>query len=318
MGTPAFFLLFLLCLASSLGARFGLEAWLGAVGSKVEAAMAAPDSVMALPPKPEGLDRTEPEQLGSSSEQGGMGALTPSACEKRYEGDYRDLCYQTAARQTGARDPVGAIEVCKKITKEDLMFECQADVAEASAVVDRSFGEGLCPTIPSVKWRGQCHFGMGLALAEVDSSVALGMCEKAEIFRDFCRHDVVGEVALVDLDAAVAFCSREEGDTLTRKTCWHGIGKYIARRDQDEAAAACDLATASWRGNCYHGLGWGSAERDADAATAGCEKRGIYRDNCRQGVAYQQLRFDPARSVALCETIKDDTIKAKCLGWVRR
>lgn len=318
MGTPAFFLLFLMCLASGLGARFGLEAWLGAAGVKVEQPMTAPDSVMALPPKPEGLDRTDPDQLGGTSNAGGLGALTPAVCERQYEGDYRDLCYQTAARQTGARDPEGAVQVCEKIAKEELRLECFADVAEASAVVDRSFGERFCPTIPSVKWRGQCHFGMGLALAEVDSATALGLCEKAEIFRDFCRHDVVGEVALVDLNAAVAFCAREDGDILTRKTCWHGIGKYIARRDQDEAAAACEQTTPSWRSNCYHGLGWGSAERDVDAALAGCERRGAYRDSCRQGVAYQQLRFDPARSVALCESIHDDTIKAKCLDWVRR
>ena len=317
MNTPAFLLLFLACLASGLGARFGLEAWLGAAGVQAAAVQSAPESVMALPPKPEGLDRTEAPQLGGSG-PGGLGALSPAACERQYKGDYLDLCYQTSARQTGARDPEGAVLVCQKISKEELRFECEADVAEASAIVDRSFGERFCPTIDSVKWRGQCHFGMGLALAEVDPFYALGLCEKAEIFRDFCRHDVVGEVSLVNLDAAVTFCSREEGDTLTRKTCWHGIGKYLARRDMDEAAGACEKSTASWRTNCYHGLGWGAAERDVDAALAGCEKLGSYRDNCRQGVAYQQLRFDPARSVALCESIHDGTIQAKCLDWVRK
>ena len=122
----------------------------------------------------------------------------------------------------------------------------------------------------------------------------------------------------VDLEPAVAFCSREEGDTLTRKTCWHGIGKYLARRDLDEAAAACGRATAEWRGNCFHGVGWGAAERDTDAALSGCERLAPYVDNCRQGVAHQLKRFDPARAVALCESIGTVSIRERCLQFVRR
>jgi hypothetical protein len=123
---------------------------------------------------------------------------------------------------------------------------------------------------------------------------------------------------LVDTGMAVATCAREEGDTLTRKTCWHGIGKYLARRDAQEAAQACARTTPEWRGNCFHGLGWGAAERDADAALAACAGFGAFADNCRQGVAHQQKRVDPARAVSLCQSLRTASLRDRCLAFVRR
>jgi hypothetical protein len=186
------------------------------------------------------------------------------------------------------------------------------------APIDRDAAAAICVAIPVMKWRGQCHFGMGLALAEIDPAYALGRCEHAEAFRDFCRHDVVGEVALESLAPAVAFCAKEEGDPLTRKTCWHGIGKYLARRDFAEAVAACGQATEASRGNCFHGLGWGAAERDPDATLAACAGLPAYADNCRQGVAHELKRADPTRGIAICESIQTTSVRDRCLTFLKR
>jgi hypothetical protein len=314
MSSRAFFLLFLACLAFNLGARFGFAA-LVEVAAKAEVVVAASrEPGMALPPKPEGMEKVG-EGVGDG--QGGQGIITVERCIENYDESRRDVCFHAAARQIAARDPAGAIPICDRLKAEELRWECHADVAEAAAPVDRNAADAICVGIPIVKWRGQCNFGMGLALAEIDAAFAFERCEKAEIFRDFCRHDVVGEIALVDFESAIALCAKEEGDTLTRKTCWHGIGKYLARRDVNEAAESCRRTTESWRTNCYHGLGWGAAERDPDAAVAACDTYGVYRDNCRQGVAHQQKRSDPSRAVALCESIESAETKIRCLNFVR-
>jgi hypothetical protein len=307
-----FTVLVALCFAVLLGLRFALEPLAARVAAVVSPEQPGGEATLAVPPKPEGL-----EPKGEGTDGGGGALLSREACERMGDA-VRATCFQALARQSAARDPQGALQVCALIEDEDLRWECHADVAEAVAPVDRVAAEAICVAIPRVKWRGQCHFGMGLALAELDPADALGRCEQAEIFRDFCRHDVVGEVALVDLEPAVAFCAREQGDALTRKTCWHGIGKYLARRDAQEAATACGRATDAWRGNCFHGVGWGAAERDADAALAACGTFVGYVDNCRQGVAHQLKRFDPSRAVSLCESIGTDTIRARCLSFVTR
>jgi hypothetical protein len=307
-----FSLLTLACFLALLGLRFALAPLAAHVAHAVEQNVTA-EAVMAMPPKPEGLAPVE----GAGEGEGSGALLTRESCAGMAP-ELRDVCWQALARQSAARDPEGALSICAEVSDAELRDECHSDVAEAVAPVDRAAGERICAALGTIKWRGQCHFGMGLALAEIDPAYALSRCEHAEAFRDFCRHDVVGEVALEDLEPAVAFCAREEGDTLTRKTCWHGIGKYLARRDIDEAAAACGRATEEWRGNCFHGLGWGAAERDPDAALAGCERLAPYVDNCRQGVAHQLKRFDPARAVALCESIGTESIRARCLQFVRR
>ncbi len=312
MRSLPFTLLVVACMAVLLGLRFGLESFAVHVAAVVAPA-ASSDGFMALPPKPDGAERPVSEDGGGA----GVALLTLEACGAMAK-DVKDVCLQALARQSAARDPQGALQVCERIAGTELMLECEADVAEAVAPIDRAAAERICDGIPAVKWRGQCHCGMGLALAELDPVYALGRCEHAEAFRDFCRHDVVGEVALEGLEPAVTFCSREEGDELTRKTCWHGIGKYLARRDFKEAAAACGRATDAWRGNCFHGVGWGAAERDPDATLATCATVTPYEDNCRQGVAHQLKRFDPARGVALCESIATSTIRERCLVFLKR
>lgn len=314
MRTLPFSLLVLTCLLALLGLRFALDPLVRHVAETIEDKSAGgSDAVMALPPKPTGSERPASED-GTGE---GQALLTLEGCLGMAT-DVQDVCLQQLARQKAARDPDGALQVCERIRDEELRWECHADVAENVAPVDRTVAERICEGITPQKWRGQCNFGIGLALAETDWAYALARCDHAEAFRDFCRHDVVGEVALVNVEPAIAFCAREEGDELTRKTCWHGIGKYLARRDFKEAEAACRRATQQWQGTCFHAIGWGASERDPDGALANCNTLPDFSDKCRQGVAYQLKRFDPERGIALCEGMRSDSVRSDCLAFLKR
>ncbi len=312
MRTTPFLTLFAAVFTLLLGLRFALESFVGPISERLAASVTA-DAVMALPPKPAGL-AVRPAGEGG---EGGAALLDDQTCLKLAVA-VRDVCWQALARQDAGFALDRALGWCTRITEAELGLECRADVAESISLVDRAAAEAICVGIDALKWRGQCQFGLGLANAETDPAYAIGRCEHAEAFRDFCRHDVIGEISLVDPDFPIAFCAKGDPDTLTRKSCWHGIGKYLARRSLDEAAAACLRASAEGRGQCFHGAGWGAAERDPDAALAGCDRQGPYLENCRQGVAHQLKRADPARAVALCESIGSETIRSRCLAFVRR
>jgi hypothetical protein len=308
-----FSLLVLACFSLLLGLRFGIERWAGAIGEAAAKVAAAPEGIMALPPKPEGAADV-PAGEGDGE---GAALLTRASCEKRKE-DARDICFQALAGQSAAADPEGALALCPLIADEEMRLECQADVAERLGPVDVARAELICDGIAVTKWRGQCHFGIGLSLAEVDPAAAVAQCEKSEAFRLFCRHDVNGEVALVNTEAALAYCGALKGDAFERKTCWHGIGKYLARRSLDEAAAACLRVDGAAVANCFHGVGWGAAERDPDAALQGCARRDRYAENCRQGVANELKRGDPQRAVAICQSLQDPGLRDRCLAFVTR
>jgi hypothetical protein len=310
VSTPSFSALVTVCIAVLLGLRFAL-AWFvpEAAAGHAEVEAREPGSAMEVPPKPGGL---APTDGGSGS---GDAALTPATCEEMPQ-DLRSTCWQALARQTAGADPEEALRVCERLAAGASREECQSDVAETIAPRARTRAAEICAAVGSTKWRGQCHFGMGLALAEVDAEAAMKLCDDAEAFRTFCRHDVVGEIAMVDLPAALTICGREEGNELTRKTCWHGMGKYLARRDLAEAAGACLAGPTSWQRLCFHGMGWGAAERDVDAALSGCAAFGEYADNCRHGVANQLKRSDPARGLEICESLTQPEARAKCLAFV--
>ena len=272
---------------------------------------------MLVQPKPDG-QKVTPSGPGEGE---GEQRLTFEACSNM-AAMVRDVCWQALARQQAEVDADGALTVCAQVADPELKLECADDVAESITLRDRAGAEQICNAVTDRKWRGQCWFGVGLAWAETDSAYALARCAHAEAFERFCRHDVVGEVSLVDLDAGVAFCTQGEvekaDDPLARKTCWHGIAKYLARRDIHEAAAACGRATESWRGTCFHGLGWGAAERDPDATLAACAEFAPYADYCQQGVAYELKRADATRAMALCEAIGTSTIRDRCVEFVAR
>jgi hypothetical protein len=270
------------------------------------------DRAFAVPPKPSGLADAADRAGGS-----GTGPLTHARCAALGDA-VRDRCWQALARQQAPADPSQALAICGEIAEAELALECRADVAEVTAGRDEDAASTICDAVASTKWRGQCHFGIGLALAERAPQAAMARCDRAEVFRDFCRHDVVGEAALQDVEAAVAICAREEGDVLARKTCWHGIGKYLARRAIAEAEAACARATPSWRSNCAHGAGWGAAERDATTALAACASWPEHADSCRQGVAHQLRRSEPERAQDIFTGIATESIRARCLDFVSR
>ena len=316
MRSSAFSILVFVIFAILLGFQWALTS----VGVSEALAQVKPPSTaeaMLVPPKPDGQKATPAGPGEGEGEQ----RLTFEACSKMAT-MVRDVCWQALARQQAEVDGDGALSVCAQVVDPELKLECADDVAESITLRDRAGAEAICNAVTDRKWRGQCWFGVGLAWAETDSAYALARCAKAEAFERFCRHDVVGEVSLVNLDAGVAFCAQGEiekaDDPLARKTCWHGIAKYLARRDIHEAAAACGRATESWRGTCFHGLGWGAAERDPDGTLATCAEFGSYADYCQQGVAYELKRADATRAMALCEAIGTATIRDRCVEFVSR
>ncbi|MCB9781061.1 MAG: hypothetical protein H6742_21000 [Alphaproteobacteria bacterium] len=267
---------------------------------------------IAVPPKPEGARPT--------TGQGDEGyRYTEEGCRAR-DGQLRDLCFQQLAIQRGRTDLDGGLAACELIAEREVSLECRSDVAEAYSPVDRDAALAVCPAIPKKKWRDQCVFGIALAWSTLDSPWAFRLCDQAGKWRDFCRHDVNGEIAQVDVDLALEHCAAEEGDLLRRKTCWHGIGKYIARIDVDGAFAACDRVPAGpdnlYRENCIHGLGWGASETAGVGFLPTCSRAGPELDSCRLGVAYNLKRFDPGAALDICRSVGRADLKAQCEAFV--
>jgi hypothetical protein len=272
-------------------------------------------SLIAIPPKPEGaLDQ-------EASAEGSAVHYTEEKCNNtRLE--YRNLCFHQLARQHATSDLIGAQESCNKITETDMKWECMSDIAEQYAPFDRDESLTLCPSIEKKKWRDQCVFGIALALSTIDSPWAFRTCDQAGKWRDFCRHDVNGEIAVVDVDLALKHCTAEEGDLLRRKTCWHGIGKYIARVDVDRAFAACARVPRGpdnlYRENCHHGLGWGASEKAGKEFAQTCTRSGEQQDSCTLGVAYNLRRFAPEEGMRLCQTVQRTDLKTQCETFLSR
>ena len=210
---------------------------------------------------------------------------------------------------------------CRELGREALKWECHADVAELHSEVDRDAAEQLCPDIPRRKWRDQCYFGIAMAWSIEDYDYARATCGKSGMWEDFCRHDVNGEIAQVDPNAALAFCELEEGDLLKRKTCFHGLGKYIGRVDVEGAFGICERVPTHeplYRENCVHGIGWAMAESDAAAALSRCQDAGDYRDSCLLGVSAHAKVFDPGEAVRICETVRRSDLRQRCVDFARR
>lgn len=307
-----FFFFYLFCLAGCVGtvqaARY------------VEAGAADPPPqevagvAIAVPPKPElESDRALDEGEGS-------GRRYDEATCNEYEDDFRDVCFQALARQRAPRDLEGALQACEEVVRDRLRFECMADAAELHVPTSLEDALEVCPRIPRRKWHDQCHFGIAMALVDVDWDEALEACERAGIWRDFCRHDVLGEIAVEDTDWVLEVCHRQEGDLLTRKTCWHGIGKYIGRVDLERAFAACEEVPLGpsnlYRENCVHGVGWAAGERFGAAGVAHCHRAGPQEDSCRLGVAFQLKALDPSAAVEICHRVERTDLEAHCLSFV--
>ena len=161
-----------------------------------------------------------------------------------------------------------------------------------------------------------------MSQSTLDPEWAFKTCDQAGQWRDFCRHDVNGEIAVVKTELSLEHCAREEGDLLTRKTCWHGIGKYIARVDVDRAFSACEQVPLGpdglYRENCFHGLGWGASESLGAAFTTTCQRAGMQSDSCLMGVAYNLKRFDVAEGLSICSQIVRADLRDQCVSFVGR
>ena len=129
-----------------------------------------------------------------------------------------------------------------------------------------------------------------------------------------------GEIAQVNDALALEHCAAEEGDILRRKTCWHGIGKYIARVDVDRAFQACEKVPLGpsdlYRENCYHGLGWGASETAGAAFVPTCGRAGEKEDSCKLGVAYNLRRFDISAGLDICASVQRADLREQCKVFV--
>lgn len=268
---------------------------------------------IAVPPKPEGA--------AQPGEGDGAGAWTEQRC-RQLDGELRDVCFHQLARGRAATDLIGALDACDILSDDVLQAECHADVAELHAPTDRDAALAVCPDIPTKKWRDQCVFGIALALSEPDPRFAFRLCDDAGQWRDFCRHDVNGEIAQVDDPLAFEHCAAEEGDILTRKTCWHGMGKYIARVDVPRAWEVCARVPLGpdnlYRENCVHGLAWGAAESAGRDFLGQCDTLPEQHDSCRLGVAYFESRFDTPSALEICDQVVRADLRTKCVAHVRR
>jgi len=269
---------------------------------------------IAIPPKPEGA--------GELAEGEGEKSLYNEAACRKLNGDFRDVCFHTVARRRAERDLSGARLACDEIERERLKFECMADIAEMHVWTDLESARSVCPEIPRKKWHDQCFFGIAMALSHRLPDDALEACNEAGIWRDFCRHDVIGEVSARDVDWALGICGRETGDPLTRKTCWHGIGKYVGRVDVDAGFSACTRVPPGpdnlYVENCIHGVGWAISEQLGASGAPTCASAGANKDSCYLGIAFNLKRLDPESANAICQQVTRDDLQAHCLAFLSR
>jgi hypothetical protein len=309
-----FWSLYAACLALCLGLVEGLQLAIPQAAAAVELNLAT--DFVAVPPKPRGADTP-------TRGEGDGAVYTEEAC-RVLTGDFRDACFHFLALQRVARDLAGARAACAAIGGESLRWECEADLGELHSREDRVAAEQLCGGIPKKKWRDQCIFGIAMQWSTGDPDFARGACDRAGMWRDFCRHDVNGEVAQVDPQAALDWCNSQLGDgsQLQRKTCFHGLGKYVGRTDPPRALELCrevPIDDPLYRENCFHGIGWAVAETDSDAALALCTREGgAWEDSCRLGVSAHARRLDPARALALCAGVGRTDLRVRCEAFARR
>ena len=307
---PHFLILYLFCLLGCLGS---VEVLRWSIGDALVEVSAVETRILAIPPKPKGVEDTQ-----VSGEDGGF-RYTEAVCAKQ-KPEHKDICYHQLARQRSGTDLNGALQTCNLIQDKMTVHECQSDVAEGYAAFDRDAALAVCPSIENPKWRDQCVFGIAYSYAVTDSEWAFSMCDKSGRWRDFCRHDVIGEMAVIDTAKALGICGKEEGDLLTRKTCWHGIGKYLARRDVDRAYAACEQVPSGpnnlYIENCIHGLGWGASETLEESFIPQCDRSGPQKDSCLLGVAYNLRRIDRGRGLDVCQSVERPDLKRQCERFV--
>ena len=123
-------------------------------------------------------------------------------------------------------------------------------------------------------------FGIALAYSTVDSPWAFRRCDDAGQWRD-CRHDVNGEIAVVNVNWRLPIVPKRKGTYSLAKLAGT-VSVNTWRVDVDAAFAACDQVPSGpnnlYRENCIHGLGWGASETAEDFIPT-C-RRVVKRDSC--------------------------------------
>lgn len=274
--------------------------------------------IIAVPPKPEGARNAEGVGDGPGYSEEGCRAIDRDL-------DLRDACWRALAVQRAERDPDGALDACSEVRALEDQYACTADVAELHSTVDREWSEDACETLIPIEnrtWHGQCWFGIALAHSTVDGDYARETCEKALDWKNFCRHDVNGEIAQIDPENAFDWCMETEMTPLQLKGCFHGLGKYLGRTDTQQALEICRRVPDDQvihPQQCFHGFGWAIGESDLDGAIGTCSKEGgDYTDSCYLGVSANAKRFDPALAVEICNTVQDERLKRSCLKFATR
>ena len=313
MGNVRFSFLYLLCLGFCLGSVSALQANADLPDSSLLEEFERAQAI-AIPPKPDGAK--------PSTDSEGDTPLIWENCAERESVDFRDACFGMLAIQRAERDLRGAIEACEAIGEAQLLAECVGDVAGLHTRIDRSAAEGLCPTIQKRRWHDQCWFNIALAWSQHDFVYARDTCSKAGMWTDFCRHDVNGEIAQVDSGDALAWCKREEGTALQRKTCFHGLGKYLGRTNPSAAVGLCGRVpdhNALYPENCFHGVGWAVAEKQSVSSSRSfCMALSAYRDSCMMGVSAHAKRLDKAESYRLCADVQRTDLRGRCEAFAQR
>lgn len=311
MGILRFTLLYFICLGGSVGVVHGVN--VDPETAESEPAQQISDYI-EVPPKPDGVDLDDGGE-GESS------LYSWADCLVR-QGDFRDACFRALAWQWSEGDPDGALESCAMVVATEQRWECVSDVAELHAPMDRERSEEMCPSIPPRKWRDQCWFGIALAYSHIDFDYARETCNQAGRWRDFCRHDVNGEISQVDPEEALRWCELEEGTLLQRKTCFHGLGKYIGRENPRQAVEVCQQVPTHERlypENCFHGLGWAVAESvPVDESMRFCNSLNSYSDSCILGVSANAKRVDSAVAFDVCSVVVNDNLRGRCEDFAQR
>ena len=247
--------------------------------------------------------------------------LNNSPLCNEFSDDYKSTCLKMYALKSAANDFEEAWKICKQIDQNLLRDECYNDIIIEIGKEKPEEIKKYCNEINSEKWRGECYFNMALFLTKINITKAFAICNKAEIYVPFCYHDVAGEASLINTTKALNICEKQV-DNLTKRTCFHGIGKYLGRNKPDKAIIYCNqIEDKGYKESCYHGLGWGMAEIDMgnmDYARSNCE--GIeseLKNNCFIGVAWKLSKNDKEKAKEVCNNIKNEQIKKECLNFPR-
>jgi len=240
---------------------------------------------------------------------------TKSICND-FNKDYKNTCLQLNAQKSAVNDFDKAWKICKQINQDSLRDECYNDIIIEIGKENPEEAQQHCEKINSEKWRGECYFNMALFLTKTNIAKAFAMCDKAEIYIPFCYHDVAGEVSLINATIALNICGKQ--DNLTKRTCFHGIGKYLGRSKPEKAIIHCNIIKEKeYKETCYHGMGWGISEtNDSNKAIFYCKKtKSYFTDKCLVGVAWQVSKTNKELSGKICERVIVDEVKTECLSY---